>query len=204
MMRIRERRARTAHELNAALLALLLVVVLVSGCVHEQAPSSTTTTKEQAPVTTDLTHVQEQLDAHKAAVVQLLAQNSQLREYLESSLYELNGDLLITTVPYDAPDQAVLFINGKLVIPDGYSNKAYIEQYEHQIIAVFQTFNCVSLAVHADDYGDEMQRVLGISFDDVRIDDHYYVQSIGYSRDGAIEGMERILTNWYYLAAAYT
>jgi hypothetical protein len=142
------------------------------------------------------------LAADKERVAQLLTQNSQMRDFLENDLYEISGNLLITTVSsYDGPEPAILLRDGKLYIPAGYDNGAYVESHEQQILAVFKTFHCVSIGIQTDDYGLGMRKVLGILLGSIKNGGRYYTQSIGYSRDGAIDAMGKsIFTNWFYWA----
>jgi hypothetical protein len=202
-MGIRRHRARMACMLSASLLATLPVVVLVNGCGPGQAPLITSTS-EQEPVTTSTVNWEEQLDAHKAAAVQLLVQNSQLREFLENDLYELSGDVLITTNQLTADRSAIILSDGRLIIPDGCNLDWYeaVHEYEPTIVDLFAKFHCVSVVLEQPSIHPE--RVLSVVLDDFRIGDgRYYSEFLSYSRDGAVEMAENVMTNWYYSARAY-
>jgi ABC-type uncharacterized transport system auxiliary subunit len=129
MTRLRKRRDRTAQALNA-LLGTLLVAVLMSGCSHEQAPSTTTAVDWE-----------EQLDAHKAAATQLLVQNSELREFVENDIYELDGEVFVTNYQSVEVGSAVILVGDKLIIPEGYDLEWYepIKEYEATIVDLFHS-----------------------------------------------------------------
>jgi hypothetical protein len=184
MMGIRKRSARIAYMVNTYLLAIFLVIVLASGCANEQ----------------------EILDENKATVVQLLVQHSQLREFLENKIYPLGGNVFITR--YTVEDKsAVMFSDGKLIIPEGYYYDWYIvvKQNAPTIIAIFEEFNCESISLY---YNGQGQRELVVAFDNIKIGrNHYYAQWLSYSRDGAVgafENPESVFTDWYYSAPGYT
>jgi hypothetical protein len=183
MMRIRRRRARIAYTLDVALLATLLVAVLASGCRSEQ----------------------EQLEAHKVAATTLLIQNSQLREFLEKDLYELSGNVFISTDEHIYHESDVILRDGKLVIPDGYDLDWYeaVRQKEPTIVEIFEKFDCRFIALFQGD-SRVPQKTLQFSFDDFRIgEDGYFAEYLSYSRDGTPEMSVKVFTDWYYTVLAY-
>jgi hypothetical protein len=180
----RERRVCVAYTVNATLLAALLVAVLVSGC----GPG-----------------VQEQFDAHKAAATQLLVQNGRLREFLKNVMYELSGNVFITTDPDWGDKSAVILTDGKLVIPDGNDYEWYeaVRQYEPTIVEVFDKFDCEFIALFQPD-SINPNKTLKVEFKGFKIGgNRYYAESLYYSRDGAVEMAESVLTDWYYSALLY-
>jgi hypothetical protein len=202
MMGTRKREVRNAYALSASLLAMLLVAVLLSGCGRPQTQLTTTTTTVQAPVSTDFSNVQEQLDAHKAAAAQLLVQNSQLREFLENDIYELSGDVYITTYEDIGDSAAVILSDGRLIMPDGYSDEWYeaVKGYEPTIVELFDRLKCEDVYLSTEAGNKTLTVLLG----DFKIgEDRYYSEFLSYSRADAVEMAESVMPNWYYAAWLY-
>jgi hypothetical protein len=175
----------------AAVLAILVAGLLTTGCASEQ----------------------EQLDAAKERVAQLLAQHGQLRDFLENTLYEFGGDVFITNYPVE--DQAPVIVrNGKLVTPAGYNDDWYkeVQRYEATIIELFDTFHCDNISLFQSPYGPGGRgKYIRIVFNNLKIDDHWYLEKVTFSRDGdgPVEDAGGIYSgpvfkNWYYYAPAYT
>jgi hypothetical protein len=167
-----------AYTRSSASLAMLLVVVIASGCQSEQ----------------------DQLDAHKAAATQLLVENSQLREFLENDLYELSGNVFITTNQSIGDMSAIILSDGKLVIPDGYDLEWYeaVKQYEPIIVQVFDKFDCETIYL-----GDVAgKRILHIYLGQFKSgDDSLWEESLDYSSDGGTFEMSvSVFADWYYSA----
>ncbi len=164
MMGMRKCRARIAHKASAYLLAIFLAAVLVTGCGGEK------------------------LDAVQARMGQLLAEQSQLRQFLEVDFYGIGEDVNIwAPLPSDYssfPDQVSLR-NGKLEIPAGVSDKvrAALTRYEPQIVAVFKEFGCRGLVLASNPHQIQMD------FDAVNIGGSLGTQSLGYpSGTGPLSG----------------
>ena len=90
--------------------------------------------------------------------------------------------------------------NGKLIVPDGYSNSSYMTSHEQQIVQVFQAFHCYAIDIRPDGSG---RLGLGIHFDNIDVHGASYAQMLIYSRDGPIEGYQRVFADWYYFAPLY-
>ena len=131
MMGMRRRRARIAHRATASLLAILLAAVLVTGCGDTG----------------------EKRDAVEARMGQLLAEQSQLRQFLEVDFFGIGEDVSIAAPPpsrlFSSTKMSTSIVrNGKLDIPPGVSDRvrAALTEYEPQIVAVFKEFGCRSIA----------------------------------------------------------
>jgi hypothetical protein len=183
-MGTRDCRVRMAYAPSTALLAMLLSAVLAIGCGQDQ------------------TDWQNQLDAHKAAATQLLVQNSQLRDFLQNDLYEIDGDVFITTNQSIGDKSAVILSDGKLMPPDGYNLDWYeaVKQYEPMILEVFDKFACETIHLGAA----TGKRVLHVYLGDFEIgDDSLFAESLDYCRDDVSALAERVFPDWYYSASLY-
>lgn len=173
MMGMRKRRARIARKASASLLAILLASVLVAGCGGED------------------------LDAVKARMGQLLAEQSELRQFLEIDFYGIGEDVEILTPPPTgaSPPGTVILWNGKLDIPAGVSDRvrAALTEYEPQIAAVFREFGCDSLEL----VGGPRHIIMG--FGTAKLNGVWGVQWLSYP-SSSTSGLWVVFKDWYYNA----
>jgi hypothetical protein len=182
MIGLQKHTARIAYSVSVAVLAVLLGGALTTGCTSEQ----------------------QKRDAAKAGVAQLLAEHSQLRQFLEVDFFGIHEDVLIATPDgfgYDAP-QAVILSNGELNIPAGVSAevRAALAQHKQQIVEVFKEFSCLTLSLTTE---GTQTGLLDIRFDNIKIDGTYYAQFLRYPSPRDTD-WESVFTDWYYWAPAYT
>ncbi len=128
MMGMRKRRARIARKATVSLLAILLTAVLVTGCTGENR------------------------DEVEARMGQLLAEQNQLRQFLEVDFYGIGEDVEIydpESLWHVSIQESSSLRNGALDIPAGVGDKvrAALKEYEPQIAAVFKEFGCRGLAL---------------------------------------------------------
>jgi hypothetical protein len=72
-----------------------------------------------------------------------------------------------------------------------------------EIVEVFDKFDCEFIALFQPD-SINPNKTLKVEFKGFKIGgNRYYAESLYYSRDGAVEMAESVLTDWYYSALLY-